>query len=773
MTKWVVVALATLPLNLMLVAATHISLGHRNLPCRQSAIGIASDKSFSGALIALELLSLPPTACEPFALPKDIELRLDGQPWIALAQRGNCSFVDKLKALKLSGCSGAIVGEVDVKQKLLTMVSPPGEDDQIDIPSVFIKRKDYDELLEAARSLSGGIAPNETHSPLDLVYTAMNNIYFWYWSILRIFVDFVGSFDTTDLSSDTPPLVSSNEQPTEFIHVEIIQSNIYYSLYVIVIFLLSPLMATLSAYLLHVIGQWKRKWDNMAAKREVLLLPSRMWKALEASDSHEAEVSCPICLDEYQVTDSLRILPCKHEFHAKCVDQWLTTVVNTCPLCKQSISKPKALPVTVMMPDDTIPPHPLLEYLTEDIGSETSQLEYADDSTTQENLVPIPEVASPVSKRELIFGIRRRKAGTSANDEGNYPDGNHNQDSDTEEMFDDYDGILRVGEILVGCFDRIEDGKGATKDVGSLFITTLRIIWKSLSNKRSNLSIGLSCIQSLSSSVSESLARGSSSSLHLSAKFENLKFEFVFSGESPDFVLLATRVQQSYEETKIYRDLKVKSSIIAKSELELLEYEIIVAQLDGVLNVSNDKGIIGRMVFTNIRTVWFSIMSDSSNVSIPHLQVEHIQVQNSKYGKALCITTYQTHILTSYRLGFQVPSEPIGKLKEMALLIKDLIKAYMEAPIFGVQFEDSIDQKLVQTSNTRQDSQDTITGEENEQDGLDISSSEYPPLLFSSTKRGSRLEPEEFEFVVDERLGLTVARGKGSNLTSGDLWKLF
>ncbi|KAF5400181.1 hypothetical protein PHET_06623 [Paragonimus heterotremus] len=45
------------------------------------------------------------------------------------------------------------------------------------------------------------------------------------------------------------------------------------------------------------------------------------------------EERCMICLDDYEVKDSLRMLRCRHEFHAKCVDKWLKTK-RTCPLCR-------------------------------------------------------------------------------------------------------------------------------------------------------------------------------------------------------------------------------------------------------------------------------------------------------------------------------------------------------------------------------------------------------------------------------------------------------
>ncbi|KAJ4829077.1 E3 ubiquitin-protein ligase sis3 [Turnera subulata] len=60
-------------------------------------------------------------------------------------------------------------------------------------------------------------------------------------------------------------------------------------------------------------------------------LPKFMLKAVPTDCSE-----CPICLEEFHVGNEVRGLPCAHNFHVECIDEWLRLNVK-CPRCRCSV----------------------------------------------------------------------------------------------------------------------------------------------------------------------------------------------------------------------------------------------------------------------------------------------------------------------------------------------------------------------------------------------------------------------------------------------------
>ncbi|KAG0017801.1 hypothetical protein BGZ82_000662 [Podila clonocystis] len=43
---------------------------------------------------------------------------------------------------------------------------------------------------------------------------------------------------------------------------------------------------------------------------------------------------CLVCMSEYEEGEDMRALKCRHGFHQECIDKWLTTGANKCPICR-------------------------------------------------------------------------------------------------------------------------------------------------------------------------------------------------------------------------------------------------------------------------------------------------------------------------------------------------------------------------------------------------------------------------------------------------------
>lgn len=57
-------------------------------------------------------------------------------------------------------------------------------------------------------------------------------------------------------------------------------------------------------------------------------------EAPTAAQPDPNQVRCPVCLEDFEEDQEVRILPCSHSFHTDCIDPWLLNVAGSCPLCR-------------------------------------------------------------------------------------------------------------------------------------------------------------------------------------------------------------------------------------------------------------------------------------------------------------------------------------------------------------------------------------------------------------------------------------------------------
>jgi len=151
---------------------------------------------------------------------------------------------------------------------------------------------------------------------------------------------------------------------------------------------------------------------------------------------------------------------------------------------------------------------------------------------------------------------------------------------------------------------------------------------------------------------------------------------------SPRLFTTTQAVMRAYETSKLYRDLKLRGSVIKDGDLILLPGEQVYNKISGVWNLSSDQGNLGTFFLSNIRLVWHAHLASNFNVSVPYMQVKCIKVRESKFGKALVLETFAR--AGGYVLGFKI--DPAEKLQGIFTELVHLHEVFATNPAFGVNF---------------------------------------------------------------------------------------
>lgn len=87
----------------------------------------------------------------------------------------------------------------------------------------------------------------------------------------------------------------------------------------------------LMCLLIKCVQERRKSRRNRLSSRQIKQIPTAKFVKGDQYDI------CAICLEQYNEGDKLRILPCSHAYHAKCIDPWLMNNRRNCPLCKRKI----------------------------------------------------------------------------------------------------------------------------------------------------------------------------------------------------------------------------------------------------------------------------------------------------------------------------------------------------------------------------------------------------------------------------------------------------
>ena len=89
---------------------------------------------------------------------------------------------------------------------------------------------------------------------------------------------------------------------------------------------------------------YKRKHQNLD---EVETEKSKLMEEAQKYFDEQIALQCSICLEELDSEDDIKVLPCLHEFHNKCIQDMIE---KRCPLCRKDCNIKLKDPINLESP---------------------------------------------------------------------------------------------------------------------------------------------------------------------------------------------------------------------------------------------------------------------------------------------------------------------------------------------------------------------------------------------------------------------------------------
>ncbi|NXG32602.1 RN128 ligase, partial [Dromaius novaehollandiae] len=276
-------ATETLPVNAFVSLFYFNSTGNRSVSeqCECGLYGLNSPLLSAQGLVGI------PKSANLQACDLNTQFTVTEPPWIALIERGNCTFAEKIKLAARRGATAAVIYNAPDKGNYPIPMSHIGTGNTIAIMIGNLKGTEILRRIESGMKVTMAIEVGKKHGPLMNHYS----IFFVSVSFFIVTAATVGYF-------------------------------IFYS-----------------ARRFRITRAQSRKQRRLKAeaKKAIGQLQLRTLKQGDKETGPDGD-SCAVCIELYKPNEVVRILTCNHLFHKNCIDPWLLEH-RTCPMCKCDILK--------------------------------------------------------------------------------------------------------------------------------------------------------------------------------------------------------------------------------------------------------------------------------------------------------------------------------------------------------------------------------------------------------------------------------------------------
>ncbi|KFP00746.1 E3 ubiquitin-protein ligase RNF128, partial [Calypte anna] len=248
----------------------------------------------SPLLSAQGLVGIPKSA-SPLACDADTEFTVTHPPWIALIERGDCTFAEKIKVAARRGARAAVIYNSMDKGNSTVLMSHLGAESIVAIMIGNLKGMEILHRIESGMKVTMVIEVGKKHGPWMNQYS----IFFISVSFFIVTAAAMGYF-------------------------------IFYS-----------------ARRLRIARAQSRNQRQLKARamKAIEQLELRTLKQGDKETGPDGD-TCVVCIELYKPNEVVRILTCNHLFHKNCIDPWLLEH-RTCPMCKCDILKVLGIEVDV------------------------------------------------------------------------------------------------------------------------------------------------------------------------------------------------------------------------------------------------------------------------------------------------------------------------------------------------------------------------------------------------------------------------------------------